>query len=194
MVPSTQDSSGRPPADQPSVLVRASIDPRASLIPGTSAAAAAAPAANSRSERSDPSDLPATPAQAAKDAKTGPELLRRLSLRGTPPVLEAHPREQYPSLNLSGRIISAAFCIPYKVHLRNGQDWVRDLLSTPLLLRPRARRLKTANLYLRNSKLVPGHRPFSIRLRTSAPTRHGGPIRSLAGLAKLSRSTIPHHL
>ncbi|PLB51733.1 putative alpha,alpha-trehalose-phosphate synthase subunit Tps2 [Aspergillus steynii IBT 23096] len=131
MYPSKQDTPGRPPAEQPSVLVGASMDSpgadsglkasQAPLSPGDSSAAAAT---NPRNEqRSDSSDLPATPAQAAKDAKTGSELLRRLSLRGAPPVLEAHPREQYPSLNLSGRIISAAFCIPYKLYLRQGHGW-----------------------------------------------------------------------
>lgn len=95
----------------------------ASLLPENSSAAPA----SSREKQWSPSDLssPATPAQAAKDVKSGSELLRRLSLRGTPAVLEAHPREQYPSLNLSGRIISAAFCIPYKLYLRKGHDWVR---------------------------------------------------------------------
>ncbi|GES65564.1 trehalose-phosphatase [Aspergillus terreus] len=66
---------------------------------------------------------PATPAQAAQNAKSGMELLRRLSLQGTPTVLEMDPKEQHPGLNLTGRIISAAFCIPYKVYYRSGGDW-----------------------------------------------------------------------
>ena len=67
---------------------------------------------------------PTTPAQAAKDAKSGVELLRRLSLRGSPTMLDTDPREQYPSLRLTGRVISAAFCIPYKLYLHPGTDWV----------------------------------------------------------------------
>ncbi|KAF7585589.1 threalose-6-phosphate phosphatase, partial [Aspergillus hancockii] len=63
---------------------------------------------------------PVTPAEAAKDARSGVELLRRLSLREMPKVLEADLRQQHPGLRLSGRIISAAFCIPYKVYYRPG--------------------------------------------------------------------------
>ncbi|THC95469.1 hypothetical protein EYZ11_005063 [Aspergillus tanneri] len=71
---------------------------------------------------SDPS-FPATPSQAAKDAKSGFELLRRLSLKETPLVLESDPRDEYPGLQLTGRLISAAFCIPYKLKFRPGCDW-----------------------------------------------------------------------
>lgn len=67
---------------------------------------------------------PTTPAQAAKDARSRIELLRRLSLRETPKVLEADLRQQHPGLRLSGRIISAAFCIPYKVYYRRESSWV----------------------------------------------------------------------
>ncbi|KAI9040491.1 putative alpha,alpha-trehalose-phosphate synthase subunit Tps2 [Aspergillus affinis] len=132
MNPSKHGTAGRPPAEQPaSVLIGASMNspgkesgPNAStafLIPENSSTTSA----NPRNKQWSDSDLtsPATPAQAAKDVKSGSELLRRLSLRGNPPVLEAHPREQYPNLNLSGRIISAAFCIPYKLYLRTGHDW-----------------------------------------------------------------------
>lgn len=67
---------------------------------------------------------PATPADAAKNANSPTELLRRLSLSRTPLMPDFDPREQYPGLNLTGRIISAAFCIPYKVYYRPGSDWV----------------------------------------------------------------------
>ncbi|OJK00630.1 hypothetical protein ASPACDRAFT_59486 [Aspergillus aculeatus ATCC 16872] len=66
---------------------------------------------------------PSTPAQAAREAKSGPELLRRLSLVGTPTLSDMDPREQYPGLHLTGRIISAAFCVPYKLYMRSGSDW-----------------------------------------------------------------------
>ncbi|PYI10476.1 hypothetical protein BO78DRAFT_393899 [Aspergillus sclerotiicarbonarius CBS 121057] len=72
---------------------------------------------------------PTTPAQVAKDAKSGVELLRRLSLRGAPTMLDTDSREQYPSLRLTGRVISAAFCIPYKLYLHPGSDW--DLKPRP---------------------------------------------------------------
>ncbi|OJJ34280.1 hypothetical protein ASPWEDRAFT_173702 [Aspergillus wentii DTO 134E9] len=72
-----------------------------------------------------PDGSPATPAQAAKDARSGRDLLRRLSLVGnaSPVIPEPDPREQYPGLRLSGRIISVAFCIPYKLFLRSGSEW-----------------------------------------------------------------------
>lgn len=67
-----------------------------------------------------------SPADATKKAKSGKELLRRLSLTGgaSPILPEVDPREQHPGLRLTGRIISAAFCIPYKLHFRAGSDWV----------------------------------------------------------------------
>lgn len=71
---------------------------------------------------------PATPAEAASGATSGPELLRRLSLVGgglTPASPTIDPRTAHPGLKLSGRIISAAFCIPYKVAFEPGSDWVR---------------------------------------------------------------------
>lgn len=69
---------------------------------------------------------PATPGQAAKQARSGMELLRRLSLVGNAPQRppETDPRDQHPGLRLSGRIISAAFCIPYKLYFRSRSDWV----------------------------------------------------------------------
>ena len=76
---------------------------------------------------------PATPAQAAQDISSGSDLLRSLSLAGEPAVLEADPREQYPGLQLTGRIISAAFCIPYKVNYRPGGDWVWNQPSSPYI-------------------------------------------------------------
>lgn len=69
---------------------------------------------------------PATPEDAARLSTSGKDLLRRLSLVGTTPqeLPQTDPREQYPGLRLSGRIISAAFCIPYKLYFRTGSDWV----------------------------------------------------------------------
>ncbi|KAI9373240.1 glycosyltransferase family 20-domain-containing protein [Aspergillus egyptiacus] len=43
---------------------------------------------------------------AAKHAKSGADLIK-----------------EYPTLNLSGRIISATFCIPYKTYFGKGRDW-----------------------------------------------------------------------
>lgn len=69
---------------------------------------------------------PATPAEAAKNAKSPMEILRRLSLVGSsfPNLPDPDPREQHPGLKLTGRIISAAFCIPYRLFFRPESDWV----------------------------------------------------------------------
>ncbi|PKY07710.1 hypothetical protein P168DRAFT_313857 [Aspergillus campestris IBT 28561] len=68
-------------------------------------------------------ESPVTPTQATHGIGSGGDLLRSLSLTGESAVLEADPREQYPGLHLTGRIISAAFCIPYKVYCRPGGNW-----------------------------------------------------------------------
>ncbi|KAF3403783.1 Trehalose-phosphatase [Penicillium rolfsii] len=74
-------------------------------------------------EALDPSD--AAPLQGKRKMSSGQELLRRLSLTGDAspmsPVLD--PRTQHPGLKLSGRLISAAFCIPYKLYHQAGSEW-----------------------------------------------------------------------
>lgn len=77
-----------------------------------------------------PGKSPSTPAEAAGGATSGVELLRRLSLVGgmSPISPEVDPRTAHPGLHLSGRIISAAFCIPYKLGYRSGSDWVLSTL------------------------------------------------------------------
>jgi trehalose 6-phosphate synthase/phosphatase len=44
-------------------------------------------------------------------------------LTSASPVID--PRADHPGLQLTGRIISASLCIPYKVAHQAGQDWVR---------------------------------------------------------------------
>lgn len=75
--------------------------------------------------KDNPVKSPSTPAEAVGEATSGPELLRRLSLVGgmSPISPDVDPRTAYPGLQLSGRIISAAFCIPYKLGYRPGSDW-----------------------------------------------------------------------
>ena len=68
---------------------------------------------------------PQSPMDVAKGAKSGRELLRRLSLvdpRGAE-APEIDPRTAYPGLRLSGNIISATFCIPYQVTHGGDGDW-----------------------------------------------------------------------
>ncbi|KAK9847263.1 Glycosyl transferase [Penicillium brevicompactum] len=71
-------------------------------------------------------DLPdlASPVQAARRASSGMDLLRRLSLTSESATLpQLDPRVEHPGLNLSGRLISATFCIPYKLNFQTGSDW-----------------------------------------------------------------------
>ncbi|KAL4882346.1 glycosyltransferase family 20-domain-containing protein [Aspergillus karnatakaensis] len=66
---------------------------------------------------------------AAADTRSGSELLNHLSLKNILSSRKADLQKQYPTLNLSGRIISAAFCIPHKLYFRPGHDW--DLKPRP---------------------------------------------------------------
>lgn len=76
---------------------------------------------------------PMSPADAASGAMSGSELLRRLSLTGgahlSPATPVIDPRKDHPGLQLTGRIISASLCIPYKAALQAGSDWVRTIFS-----------------------------------------------------------------
>ncbi|CAI7576224.1 unnamed protein product [Penicillium glandicola] len=72
----------------------------------------------------DPSDTESQPVQTTGRASSGMDLLRRLSLTSESPMSpEIDPRVQHPGLRLSGRLISAAFCIPYKLNFQSGSDW-----------------------------------------------------------------------
>lgn len=83
------------------------------------------------SSASVPPDETSIPVEAERRATSGKDLLRRLSLAGdTPQSPELDPRTEYPGLQLSGRLISAAFCIPYKLYHRPGSEWVSRELYT----------------------------------------------------------------
>ncbi|EXJ85166.1 trehalose 6-phosphate synthase [Capronia epimyces CBS 606.96] len=79
--------------------------------------------------RRQPADQAAAPAaespvDVAKGARSGKELLRRLSLvdHKDAEALIVDPRTAYPGLRLSGNVISATFCIPYQLsHGPNGE-------------------------------------------------------------------------
>lgn len=69
-----------------------------------------------------------SPSEAAAGARDGEELLRRLSLTGQAPkqdVADVDPRTAHPGLSLSGNVISAAFCVPYKIGYTSTGEWVR---------------------------------------------------------------------
>jgi trehalose 6-phosphate synthase/phosphatase len=67
-----------------------------------------------------------SPSEAAAGAKSGHDILRRMSLVGSQQdsLSDIDPRAAHPSLSLSGSVISATFCIPYSLHFRKGFDWV----------------------------------------------------------------------
>lgn len=73
----------------------------------------------------EPDELDELVATATKGATTPAELLRRMSLikHARSESFEFDPREQYPSLDLTGNVISATFCIPYKVGLDANGEW-----------------------------------------------------------------------
>ena len=67
-----------------------------------------------------------SPTQVAAGARSGEELLRRLSLTHTSPMKDnkdLDPRASHPNLNLSGRIISATFVVPFKLKVVPGDEW-----------------------------------------------------------------------
>ncbi|RMX72562.1 hypothetical protein D0869_14489 [Hortaea werneckii] len=68
------------------------------------------------------------PTHAGNDVKSSEELLRRFSLsseRSTKNDLaDVDPRAAHPNLHLSGHVISATFCVPYKIgYSGHGNEW-----------------------------------------------------------------------
>jgi len=61
-----------------------------------------------------------SPAEVAAGARNGEDLIRRVSLS------RVDPKAAYPQLDLSGRVISACFAIPYSVSFNAGNvsGWV----------------------------------------------------------------------
>lgn len=61
-------------------------------------------------------------------ASSPEELLRRLSLTDQRPELtqtpQKKPRKGHPGLELSGNVISATFCVPYKIDYGSEGEWV----------------------------------------------------------------------
>lgn len=58
---------------------------------------------------------------------TGEELLRRLSFAASGQSSDGQPfdpRAAHPDLHLSGNVISAAFCVPYKIGYTTTGEWV----------------------------------------------------------------------
>ncbi|KAF2772607.1 hypothetical protein EJ03DRAFT_266456 [Teratosphaeria nubilosa] len=74
-----------------------------------------------------PEGKPPNAPSGATNGATGEELLRRLSASSQhqqkPDVADVDPRAAHPELNLSGHVISATFCVPYKINYAPGADW-----------------------------------------------------------------------
>lgn len=71
----------------------------------------------------------ASPTEMAAGARSGEDLLRRLSLSGQLGLggqADIDPRTAHPSLSLSGGIISATICLPYDIGHVPGGHWVRS--------------------------------------------------------------------
>ena len=73
---------------------------------------------------------PSSPTEVAKGARNGEDLLRRFSLNGQgskyPDLADLDPRAAHKNLNLSGHVISATFCVPYKIGYTPGAEWASD--------------------------------------------------------------------
>lgn len=59
---------------------------------------------------------------------TGKEMPRQLSMAEKARLADTDPRAAYPKLSLSGRIISATFCVPYNIEFTPSHDWVSLLI------------------------------------------------------------------
>lgn len=69
----------------------------------------------------------------ANGSPSGEELLRRLSLTGArphPDFEDLDPRAAHPGLTLSGNVISATFCVPYKIGYTTTGEWVGSACRT----------------------------------------------------------------
>jgi trehalose 6-phosphate synthase/phosphatase len=58
------------------------------------------------------------------ESANGEALLRRLSLKPDANSSDFDPHAAHPSLGLSGNVISAAFCVPYKIGYTTTGEWV----------------------------------------------------------------------
>ncbi|WPH00329.1 trehalose-phosphatase-like protein [Acrodontium crateriforme] len=104
----------------PCINNSAYVDPHVNIFfSGTTNGASASRGTNGR--------RPSSPREAAKGARSGEELLRRLSLAQPNPDAvdeeELDPRQAHKNLHLSGHVISATFTVPYKLSYRPGSDW-----------------------------------------------------------------------
>jgi hypothetical protein len=121
---------------------------------------------------------PGSPTHAVAGARTSQELLRRLSLpMGIDAVREfknTNPRARYANLNLSGRIISATFVVPFNIKISQSGEWVGFLFSFILIF------LMISRISIQELVL----RLYLITFPTLLRTIHNGIIFLLVGQAK----------
>jgi trehalose 6-phosphate synthase/phosphatase len=86
--------------------------------------------ANSYFTNKQGADNAGTPAEAAAGAQSGEESQNTQNTQNSNPggdnkqdLADVDPRAAHPGLNLSGRIISATFAVPYNIGYSKGNDW-----------------------------------------------------------------------
>lgn len=83
--------------------------------------------ANSYFANQQAADSVSSPTAAAAGSRSGEELLRRLSKSAESTdqhdLADVDPRAAHPSLNLSGRVISATFAVPYSIGYAPDKEW-----------------------------------------------------------------------
>ena len=74
-----------------------------------------------------PGERSTSPTEVAAGAQSGEDLLRRLSLIPDPTfkkeLADVDPRAAHPGLNLTGRLISATFTLPFNIGYTHDKDW-----------------------------------------------------------------------
>lgn len=96
-----------------------------SVTPGISPATYSAGGHSSYFPAVDSSRL-ATPSPSAQlaDPSNQPSALKDGVPQRKASLTDIDPRAAFPSLDLTGSVISAAFCVPYSLEYRKGSDWV----------------------------------------------------------------------
>ncbi|KAK2741345.1 threalose-6-phosphate phosphatase [Myotisia sp. PD_48] len=111
-------------ASQPPVADLGRLSLRASSQPELETPGKNAGTAESASLENENETQSQNAAGAASGAHSGTELLRRMSLPETKyPTTALTLPSDHADLQLTGRIISVSFCIPYKLGLRSAEQW-----------------------------------------------------------------------
>lgn len=111
-----------------SAYTESSGEPQNAKLPFDSDQTTPGPSWNSNSYFAPKDESHASSSTEAKaGAKSGEELLKRFSVvkesNGKGELADVDPQAAHPNLNLSGRIISATFAVPYSVGYTPGNDW-----------------------------------------------------------------------